>query len=77
MATTFSTRLSGFRRGNIYWDLESGLEIRRLERIDAIPGASGLAFLPEGSSAISRENDGMVIQWDLETGKEFRRFWQT
>jgi WD40 repeat protein len=46
----------------------------RLLRMDAMPGASGLAFLPDGRTAISGENDGAVIQWDLETGKEMRRF---
>ena len=51
--------------GTIYWDLEKGQEMRRLLRTDAMPGASGLAFLPDGAPAISAENDGTVIQWDL------------
>jgi WD40 repeat protein len=37
-------------------------------------GVSGLAYLPDGQSAVSGGNDGYLIQWDLKTGKEMRRF---
>ena len=32
-----------------------------------------MAFLPDGRSAISCEQDGLLIEWNVETGQELRR----
>jgi WD40 repeat protein/DNA-binding SARP family transcriptional activator len=59
----------------ILWDLEAGRELRTFSRPDQPEGAgvSGIAYLPDGRSAISCEGDGALIEWDLETGREIRR----
>jgi WD40 repeat protein len=60
------------------WDLEMGQEIRAFSRPDPPEGTgvSGIAYLPDGRSAISCEGDGVLIEWDLETGQEIRRLGQ-
>jgi WD40 repeat protein len=62
----------------ILWDLEMGQEIRAFSRPDPPEGTgvSGIAYLPDGHSAISCEGDGVLIEWDLETGQEIRRLGQ-
>jgi WD40 repeat protein len=59
----------------ILWDLETGQELRTFSRSDQPEGAgvSGIAYLPNGRSAISCESDGILVEWDLETGLERRR----
>jgi WD40 repeat protein len=59
----------------ILWDIEAGRQIRAFSRPDQPEGTgvSGIAYLPDGESAISCEGDGVLIEWDLESGKELRR----
>jgi WD40 repeat protein len=59
----------------ILWDLETGEEIGTLVRHDLPDEAwiSGVAYMPDGRTAISCEYDGYLIEWDLETGEEVRR----
>jgi WD40 repeat protein len=59
----------------ILWDLETGQAIRTFSRPDRTEGTgiSGIAYLPDGRSAISCEGDGVLIEWDLETGQEIGR----
>jgi len=69
---------SGETLGNtsmILWDLETGEQIRSLVRHDLTEGAgiSGVAYMPDGRSALSSARDGYLIEWDLETGQEVRR----
>ena len=62
--------------GTAYWDLATGRLIRHLARTDnpEKPGLGGVAFLPDGKTAVTGEGDGTLIQWDLATGSEIRRF---
>ena len=39
-------------------------------------GSGGIAFLPDGHSAISCEQDGELIEWNLANGQELRRLGQ-
>ena len=59
----------------ILWNLETGQKMHTFSRPDQPTGAgvSGIAYLPDGRSAISCEGDGLLIEWDLETGEEIRR----
>jgi WD40 repeat protein len=60
------------------WDLETGKELRSFLRPDppADTGSSGMAYSPDGKTAISCEQDGVLIEWDLESAKEIRRLGQ-
>jgi WD40 repeat protein len=62
----------------ILWDLEVGQEIRSFVPVGGVDtnGSSGIAYLPDGITAISGNNVGSIIHWDLATGKEIRRFGQ-
>jgi WD40 repeat protein len=62
----------------LLWDLETGKELRTFLR-PGVPegtGTSGIAYLPDGLSAISCEGDGSLIEWNVATGKEIRRLGQ-
>jgi len=63
----------------LLWDLETGQELRTFQRPDPLTdtGSSGMAFSPDGKTAISCEQDGVLIEWDLENGKEIRRLAST
>jgi len=56
----------------ILWDIESGSELRR------VTGHSnwinGVAFSPDGQTALSASSDGTLILWDIETGSVIRHF---
>jgi WD40 repeat protein/tRNA A-37 threonylcarbamoyl transferase component Bud32/energy-coupling factor transporter ATP-binding protein EcfA2 len=54
------------------YDLETGEEIRRLSAHSA--SVAGLAFSPDGRTALSGAFDSLMILWDLESGTEIRRF---
>jgi len=63
----------------IWWDLETGAELRSFTAVDNVPnntGATGIAFLPDGKNALTVTSSGYIIQWDLESGEEIRRLGQ-
>ena len=56
----------------ILWDLTTGKAIRRFEgHQDKV---LGVAFDPQGRTAISGDYNGVLILWDVATGKSIRRF---
>ncbi|MBC8504950.1 MAG: hypothetical protein ISR58_13420 [Anaerolineales bacterium] len=80
-----NTAMIGFFDGTIVlWDIYSGAEIRRFightpgdydpARVVAHSGVNDLAFSPDGLTAMSGGDDGMVILWDVNKGKEIRSF---
>ena len=54
----------------ILWDLATGKEIRTLTGHAA--GIHGVAFSPDGRSALSGSRDKTLKLWNLDTGKEIR-----
>ena len=52
------------------WDLASGERLNKFV-IDGFSGAgsSGIAFLPDGQSAIAQGANGFIYQWDLQSGE--------
>lgn len=54
------------------WDVERGLEVRRLTGQQHAPSA--LAFTPSGKRALSAYSDGTIRLWDLATGNEVKVF---
>ena len=55
----------------ILWDLESMTELRRFEgHTDWI---NGVAFAPDGTTALSGSGDATLILWDVATGDAIRR----
>jgi WD40 repeat protein len=56
----------------IVWDLETGSELRRLER--HTDWVNGVAFSPDGQTALSASADETLILWDVATGSIMRRF---
>jgi WD40 repeat protein/DNA-binding SARP family transcriptional activator len=72
-------------RSVILWDLARGEQLRTMTGIDdTITGSQqalghyngvwGVAFRPDGLSALSASQDESVIWWDLETGQVITRF---
>jgi WD40 repeat protein len=49
------------------WSLKNGAELRRFEHESPV---RGVAYSPDGLSAISVEEEGTLHLWDLETGKD-------
>jgi WD40 repeat protein/DNA-binding SARP family transcriptional activator len=55
----------------ILWDLATGTKVRRL---DGHTGwVNGVAFSPDGTTALSASGDGTLILWDMATGQAIRR----
>jgi WD40 repeat protein len=55
----------------ILWDLAAGTELRRFEGHTG--WINGVAFSPDGTTALSASGDGALILWELATGKAIRR----
>jgi WD40 repeat protein len=57
------------------WDVQTGKEIRRLERHRkaSAMGVLSLTYSPDGRSIASGDHDGTVHLWDVQTGKEIRQ----
>jgi WD40 repeat protein len=49
------------------WSLKNGAELRRFEHESPV---RGVAYSPDGLSAISVEEEGTLHLWDMETGKD-------
>jgi WD40 repeat protein/DNA-binding XRE family transcriptional regulator len=56
----------------IVWDLKAGTELRRLR--DHSDWVNGVAFNPDGQTALSASTDGTLILWEVGTGSVIRRF---
>ena len=56
----------------ILWDLETGTELRRFE--GHTNWVNGVAFSPDGQTALSGSDDITLILWNLATGEGIRRF---
>jgi WD40 repeat protein/DNA-binding SARP family transcriptional activator len=56
----------------ILWDVESQTLLRRLEGHTG--WINGVAFSPDGQTALSASGDGTLILWDVNTGAIMRRF---
>ncbi|MEW6732584.1 MAG: hypothetical protein AB1489_14745 [Acidobacteriota bacterium] len=69
-----SLRLLSLREGEIcLWDIETGKKINCLPI--NLTDFSGLAFSPDGSRALSRdENNHSIHLWDLQSGAEMQVF---
>jgi WD40 repeat protein len=64
--------LSGSRDGTLrLWDLESGLEMRRLHNRAEV---TGIAFSTDGLSALMGSANNVVRLWAVESGRELCRF---
>ena len=50
------------------WDAASGTVVRKL----MVPGATGIAFSPNGRSLVSAARDGSVILWDTASWAQLR-----
>jgi WD40 repeat protein/DNA-binding SARP family transcriptional activator len=56
----------------ILWDLEAGAELRQFE--GHTHWVNGVAFSPDGKTALSGSGDAKLILWDVETGELIQRF---
>jgi WD40 repeat protein/DNA-binding CsgD family transcriptional regulator len=56
----------------ILWDVQEQAEIRRMQGHSR--GVTGIAFSPDGQTAISASADGTAILWSLPDGEVLRRF---
>jgi len=53
------------------WDLETGKEVRRLQGHTG--WVNGVAFSPDGLTALSASGDASLVLWDVSTGAVVRR----
>ncbi len=56
----------------ILWDVEAGAEVARFDGHS--DWVTGVAFGPDGQTALSGSNDATLILWDVATGAVIRRF---
>jgi WD40 repeat protein len=56
----------------ILWDLKNTSEVRRFS--GHTDWVNGVAFSPDGQTALSASGDGRLILWDIETGSAIRHF---
>jgi WD40 repeat protein len=66
------TALFGLEDSMILWDLESGAILRAFAGHEQ--GVTGVAFSPDGHTALSSSYDGSIILWNVDTGEILRPF---